>query len=63
MHYVPILDAGIAKRPSGQYSAYDEGHADDIFIKINGDEELIGKVWPGEAVYPDFFNNKTANWW
>ena len=33
MHYVPILDAGIAARPWGNYSAYDDGVAKGIFIK------------------------------
>ncbi len=24
---------------------------------------MIGKVWPGDAVFPDFFNPGTSNWW
>jgi alpha-glucosidase len=63
MHYVPILDAGVAKRAPGEYPAYDSGHKLDLFIKIKDGEELIGKVWPGDAVYPDFFHNETAGWW
>jgi alpha-glucosidase (family GH31 glycosyl hydrolase) len=35
MHYVPIIDAGVAMRSQGGYKAYDSGVADDIFIKIN----------------------------
>ena len=35
MHYVPIIDAGIAKRAPGEYSVYDKGHDADVFIKIN----------------------------
>lgn len=43
MHYVPILDVGVASRPWGQYSAYDEGMQKDIFIKIKDDKTpLIG---------------------
>jgi alpha-glucosidase (family GH31 glycosyl hydrolase) len=64
MHFVPIIDAGIALADLGDYSTYDEGHKQDIFIKINNpDEEYIGRVWPGDAVFPDFSNPKTSPWW
>lgn len=33
--YIPIIDAGIAAREPGTYPAYDDGIAEDIFIKIN----------------------------
>lgn len=64
--FVPILDIGVAMRPNSNYPAYDEGMKDDVFIKINavtGPEPFIGKVWPNEAHYPDFFNPKTTPWW
>lgn len=66
MYYVPILDAGIAMRPDTNYDAYDTGVKDEVFLKIkgqNGVENFIGKVWPNEALYPDFFNPKTTPWW
>jgi len=62
MHYVPIIDAGIAMRSKGEYPAYDLGVEDDVFIKLNG-EILIGVVWPKDAAYPDFFNPKAKTWW
>lgn len=31
-------------------------------MKING-STFVGKVWPNEAVYPDFTNPKTDDWW
>jgi alpha-D-xyloside xylohydrolase len=34
----------------------------DAFIKL-GDRDLLGKAWPSEAVFPDFFNPKTVTWW
>ena len=40
MHFVPILDVGIAMRPWGNYSAYTEGIENNTFITING-ETLI----------------------
>lgn len=63
MHYVPILDAGIAMRSPGIYPAYDLGVEDDIYIKINNHQTLIGVVWPKDAAYPDFFNPKAKDWW
>lgn len=39
-----------------------------MFIKIQPlgaekSEPFIGKVWPNEAHFPDFFNPKTTPWW
>lgn len=42
-HYVPILDAGVARRPWGNYSAYDDGVENDSFLKIgNNNEAFVG---------------------
>ena len=53
MRFVPIVDAGISYRPGQDYAAFNDGQKADIFMKANGNT-LIGKVWPNEAVYPDF---------
>ena len=37
MHYVPILDVGVAMRPWSNYSAYSEGVENNTFITINGE--------------------------
>lgn len=42
MHYVPIIDAGVAMRTKGTYASYDEGADLDIFIKINDNQNVIG---------------------
>lgn len=31
-------------------------------MKVNG-SVLVGKVWPNEAVYPDFFHPEAEGWW
>jgi hypothetical protein len=41
MKYVPILDAGLAYRSGGDYKAFNDGVANDVFMKING-EAFIG---------------------
>jgi len=64
MHYIPILDAGIAQRKGGDYEAYNTGVANGVFIKDEGgQDDFIGEVWPGNAVFPDFFKPATATWW
>lgn len=62
MRYVPILDAGIAYRPKeGEYPAFQEAEEKGLFVKIN-DETLVGKVWPNDAAYPDYFHPDTTAW-
>lgn len=63
MKYVPIIDAGISRRPDQGYSAYDDGVKQDVFVKTDKGEIFTGRVWPGDAAYPDFMNDKTVAWW
>jgi alpha-glucosidase (family GH31 glycosyl hydrolase) len=66
MHYIPILDLGISHRPGLDYEAFNEGFDQDVYLKI-GDgalkENFIGRVWPNDAVYPDFRATNTEAWW
>jgi alpha-glucosidase (family GH31 glycosyl hydrolase) len=62
MHYIPIVDAGIALRDD--YDVYNDGLNKDVFIKTyDGSEAFTGRVWPNDAVYPDFFNPDAKTWW
>ena len=64
MQYIPILDAGIAQRQGGNYSVYNTGVEQDVFVKAyNGGPDLTGEVWPVDAVYPNFFKQNTSVWW
>jgi alpha-glucosidase (family GH31 glycosyl hydrolase) len=64
MHFIPILDIGIAKRPAGEYPAYDQGIAAGAFLQIHDNSEaFVGQVWPGDAVFPDFFKPAAVQWW
>lgn len=64
MKFIPILDAGIAQRTGGAYAAYNDGLAADAFLKVtNETDPFIGKVWPGDAVYPDFTKKNATDWW
>ena len=57
---VVITDLHIAKRPG--YAPYDSGVAADVFVKRNG-QDYVGKVWPGDSVFPDFTLTRVREWW
>jgi len=64
MHYIPIIDAGIAQRPDQDYEAYNDGVEKDVFVKTgDGSQILTVEVWPAEAAFPDFFKPETPTWW
>ena len=58
---VTIIDPGI-KSEKG-YWVYDEGVKGDHFVKYPDGKPFIGKVWPGECVFPDFTRPETREWW
>jgi len=58
---VVIMDPGI-KTQKG-YSPYDEGLADDLFVKYPDGKTYEGQVWPGWCAFPDFTKKETRTWW
>ncbi|GAB2226585.1 hypothetical protein Droror1_Dr00022396 [Drosera rotundifolia] len=60
MHYVVLIDPGIAVNSS--YGVYQRGLANDVFIKYHG-EPYLAQVWPGAVNFPDYLNPKTVDWW
>ncbi|XP_036301753.1 sucrase-isomaltase, intestinal [Pipistrellus kuhlii] len=65
--YVIILDPGIAisKRANGgNYETYDRGNAQKVWVNESDETTtIIGEVWPGLSVYPDFTNPRCIEWW
>ena len=62
-HYVNIIDPAISNDKDG-YGPYESGLEADIFIKYeDSDEPLVGVVWPGTTVFPDFTNPNATKWW
>ncbi|KAF6385497.1 sucrase-isomaltase [Rhinolophus ferrumequinum] len=65
--YVIILDPGIAisNRANGAtYETYTRGNAQHVWVnESDGTTALIGEVWPGLTVYPDFTNPNCIDWW
>ncbi|EPQ17307.1 Sucrase-isomaltase, intestinal [Myotis brandtii] len=66
MHYVIILDPFLTKdEPQGTYRPYELGQELGIWVNnSDGITPAVGKAWPpGDSVYPDYTNPKTAEWW
>lgn len=34
-----------------------------MFVLDSTGQPLVGNVWPGNTVFPDWFNPATAAWW
>ncbi|HEY9045967.1 MAG TPA: glycoside hydrolase family 31 protein [Ohtaekwangia sp.] len=60
-HTAVILDPGI-KVEKG-YAPYDDGIAQDVFVKYPDQSYYTGEVWPGWCHFPDFTNPRVRNWW
>lgn len=60
MHYVPIIDAGI-KYDSEFYNVFKDNEA--CVMSAETSDVLIGKVWPGYTVFPDWFADKAEQSW
>ncbi|CAH7470255.1 Mgam [Phodopus roborovskii] len=61
-----ILDPAISNNslPSGSYEPYERGSAMNIWVNSSdGISPLIGEVWPGTTVFPDYTNPNCAVWW
>jgi len=59
---VLITDLHIARQPGAGYAPYDTGVAADVFVKRGG-KDYVGKVWPGDSVFPDFTLARVRDWW
>lgn len=58
---VVIIDPGTKLEPG--YFMYEEGMQKGFFAKDKDGEVYVNEVWPGEANYPDFGNDKVRKWW
>ena len=60
---IVITDLHIADLPNAGYKPYDEGAAGDRFVKNPDGSTYVGVVWPGKAVFPDFTQKASRDWW
>ncbi len=45
------------------YYVYNQGKAQDFFLKRKDGRTYIAKVWPGESVFVDYTLDRAARWW
>uniref|UniRef100_A0A8C8VP34 Maltase n=1 Tax=Pelusios castaneus TaxID=367368 RepID=A0A8C8VP34_9SAUR len=65
--YIIILDPAIAITPllnNTPYQSYERGESKKVWVnESDGITKLIGEVWPGLTVFPDYTNPECTNWW
>jgi alpha-glucosidase len=60
---ITITDLHIKKDPGHGYTPYDSGSKNDVFVKNPDGSTLVGMVWPGQSVFPDFTLTRVRDWW
>lgn len=60
---VTIIDPGLKFDTSGDYEALSGGLEGEHFIKSNSGAPQVGYCWPDEALFPDFCQENTRDWW
>ncbi|MEW6226816.1 MAG: TIM-barrel domain-containing protein, partial [Bacillota bacterium] len=58
---VTIVNPGVKK--DADYAVYVEGVRRNLFCRWLTGEVYHGRVWPGEAAFPDFTKEETRSWW
>ncbi len=58
---VYMIDPGA--KVDNNYSIYQSGTANNVWIKKPNGEEYHGKVWPGDCAFPDFTSPDVRKWW
>ncbi|KAG8002119.1 Sucrase-isomaltase [Nibea albiflora] len=65
--YILILDPAVAtsKRVgNAPYESYDRGTEKNAWVtESDGTTPLLGEVWPGETVFPDYTSQNCIDWW
>ncbi|XP_023817356.1 sucrase-isomaltase, intestinal [Oryzias latipes] len=65
--YILILDPAIATSKligDVAYGSYDRGTAKNAWVtESDGKTHLVGEVWPGETVFPDYTSQNCIDWW
>ncbi|KAK4819612.1 hypothetical protein QYF61_008361 [Mycteria americana] len=65
--YIIILDPAISIHnlvDGSPYGSYVRGQSKKVWVnESDGVTALLGEVWPGETVFPDFTNPDCTSWW
>jgi alpha-glucosidase len=60
---VTIIDPGVKYEPEADYQPFDQGLANDYFVRAADGTLFHGYVWPDRAVFPDFLRPEVRRWW
>ncbi|MBU7584687.1 MAG: glycoside hydrolase family 31 protein [Nostoc sp. TH1S01] len=60
---VTIIDPGVKYEPEANYHVFDQGLANDYFVRKVDGTLFHGYVWPEKAVFPDFMRADVRHWW
>ncbi|MBE9207254.1 glycoside hydrolase family 31 protein [Nostoc sp. LEGE 06077] len=60
---VTIIDPGVKYEPEANYHVFDQGLANDYFVRKVDGRLFHGYVWPEKAVFPDFMRADVRHWW
>lgn len=60
---VTIIDPGVKYEPEADYAVFEQGLAQDYFVRKANGQLFHGYVWPSKAVFPDFLKPEVRNWW
>jgi alpha-glucosidase len=58
---VAIIDPGI--KADRKNPLYNESLARDLLCTLPNGKVMVGVVWPGSSVFPDFTNPEARTWW
>ncbi len=58
---VYMIDPGVKKEEA--YPVYDSGSRGNHWVMNKEGQPYVGKVWPGDCVFPDFTRPATRAWW
>lgn len=64
--YIIILDPAVStsKRLNGDYETLKRGNDAKVWVnEADGKTPLLGEVWPGETLFPDYTNQACVDWW
>jgi alpha-glucosidase len=61
VRFITILNPGI--KYSRKDRLFMEGRSLDAFCKLPDGKLIVGPVWPGWSVFPDFTNPLVRHWW
>ncbi|KAK4543376.1 hypothetical protein LTR36_005519 [Oleoguttula mirabilis] len=59
-HYIVMVDPAVAYQ---DYPPFNNGVADDAFLKVANGSVYKGVVWPGVTAFPDWFAPGTQEYW